>query len=79
MIRGEAVKGTLEKGNPIFLYDGQGKLLGQGEIMSDSEEKEEKQEYAPRPAWQVWGARVGLVVFILFVIYQYLCILRGGL
>ena len=43
------------------------------------EEKEEKQEYAPRPAWQVWGARVGLVVFILFVIYQYLCILRGGL
>lgn len=42
MIRGEAVKGTLEKGNPIFLYDGQGKLLGQGEIMSDSEEKEEK-------------------------------------
>ena len=41
------------------------------------DEKEEKQEYAPRPAWQVWGARVGLVVFILFVIYQYLCILRG--
>ena len=39
----------------------------------------EDQGYVPRPAWQVWGARVGLVVFILFVIYQYLCILRGGL
>ena len=39
-------------------------------------EQEEKQ---PRPAWQIWGARVGLVIFILFVIYQYLCILRGGM
>ena len=44
------------------------------------EQKDEKQEeYVPRPGWQVWGARVGLVVFILFVIYQYLCILRGGM
>ena len=44
------------------------------------EQKDEKQEeYVPRPGWQVWAARVGLVVFILFVIYQYLCILRGGM
>lgn len=44
------------------------------------EHEEEKQAgYAPRPAWQVWCARVGLVVFILFVIYQYVCVLRGGL
>ena len=45
------------------------------------DQKDEKQQegYAPRPAWQVWAARVGLVVFILFVIYQYLCILRGGM
>ncbi len=44
------------------------------------EHEEEKQaSYAPRPAWQVWCARVGLVVFILFVIYQYVCVLRGGL
>lgn len=35
--------------------------------------------YVPRPAWQVWGARVGLVMFIMFVIYQILSIMRGGL
>lgn len=46
--------------------------------MENSEEKQ-AQGYEPRPAWQVWLARVGLVVFILFVIYQFLCILRGGL
>ena len=39
-------------------------------------EQEEKQ---PRPAWQVWAARVGLVLFIAFVVYQYLWVLRGGL
>ena len=39
-------------------------------------EQEEKQ---PRPAWQVWVARVGLVLFIVFVVYQYLWVLRGGL
>ncbi len=33
----------------------------------------------PRPAWQVWGARVGLVLMILFVIYQLLAIANGGL
>ena len=45
----------------------------------DLKDEKQQEEYAPRPAWQVWGARVGLVVFILFVIYQYLCILRGGM
>ena len=35
--------------------------------------------YVPRPAWQIWGARIGLVLFILFVIYQLLTIARGGL
>ena len=41
---------------------------------------EETQEgYVPRPAWQVWAARVGLVLFIVFVVYQYLWVLRGGL
>lgn len=41
-IRGEVVKGTLKKGTVVFLYDGQAQLLGQGEILSDPEEKEEK-------------------------------------
>ena len=35
--------------------------------------------YTPRPAWQVWGARIGLVFFILFVLYQILQIAGGGL
>ncbi len=26
--------------------------------------------YTPRPAWQVWCARIGLVLFGLFVIWQ---------
>ena len=35
--------------------------------------------YVPRPAWQVWGARIGLVLFLLFVAYQILSIAGGGL
>ena len=42
-------------------------------------EEQPQEGYVPRPAWQVWAARGGLVLFILFVVYQYLCILRGGL
>ena len=35
--------------------------------------------YVPRPAWQVWAARVALVLFIIIVIGQILRIARGGL
>ena len=35
--------------------------------------------YVERPAWQVWGARIGLVIFIGFVILQIVEIYRGGL
>lgn len=38
----------------------------------------EEEGYTPRPAWQVWAARVGLVLFIVFVIYQILQIAGGG-
>ena len=38
----------------------------------------EEQGYVPRPAWQVWSARVGLVLMILFVIYQLVAIATGG-
>ena len=40
-------------------------------------EEMEKQEgipeegYKPRPAWQVWAARIGLVIFILGLIMYY--------
>ena len=40
--------------------------------------EEKNQGYIPRPAWQVWMARIGLVFMILFVIYQILSIATGG-
>ena len=39
----------------------------------------EKEGYVERPAWQVWGARIGLVIFIGFVILELLTIAGGGL
>ncbi len=41
--------------------------------------EENDQGYTPRPMWQVWMARVGLVFMILFVIYQLLSIAMGGI
>ena len=43
------------------------------------EQLQEQESYVPRPQWQVWAARVGLVLFILFVIYQILTIAGGGM
>ena len=40
---------------------------------------EETTGYVPRPAWQVWCARIALVLFIIIVIGQILRIARGGL
>ena len=39
----------------------------------------EESGYVPRPKWQVWGARIGLAVFILFLIMYYTIFFRGGL
>ena len=41
--------------------------------------EEESGGYTPRPAHQVWAARIGLVLVILFVIYQLLSLATGGL
>lgn len=41
--------------------------------------EENQKDYVPRPAWQIWGARLGLVIFIGFVILQLLTIAGGGL
>ena len=40
---------------------------------------EEESLYVPRPAWQVWLARIGLVLFLIVVFGQILRIARGGL
>ena len=34
--------------------------------------------YTPRPAWQVWLARIGLVIMIICVILYYWHIANGG-
>ena len=39
----------------------------------------EEEGYTPRPAWQVWAARGGGGVMLLFVIWQLLQIAGGGL
>ena len=38
--------------------------------------EEEMTGYVPRPAWQVWAARIGLVLFIGYMIFYY-CRLMG--
>lgn len=40
--------------------------------------REPSPAYTPRPRWQIWGARIGLVIFLLFVIAQLLQIAGGG-
>lgn len=45
----------------------------------ENEDQDQQEGYTPRPAKEVWLARIGLVVFILFVIYQMIAISRGGL
>ena len=52
--------------------------------MMDEQRKENQQQkapegYTPRPAWQVWAARIGLAVFIAFLVMYYLNVFRGGL
>ena len=44
-----------------------------------AEVQQEKPAYVPRPAWQVWAARIGLVVFIGIVIVQILQLAGIGL
>ena len=42
------------------------------------EQLPQEQPYVPRPAWQVWGARVALVLFVLVLILYYLNFFKGG-
>jgi len=42
-----------------------------------NQEQNQETEYTPRPAWQVWAARVGLLVFLAIVAAQCLQIAGG--
>ncbi len=47
--------------------------------MEEKQTNETPQEpgYTPRPAWQLWAARIGLVLFICLVILQVIQMYRG--
>lgn len=46
----------------------------------EMDQQDQKPEgYTMRPMWQVWAARVGLVLFILFVAYEILQLAEVGL
>lgn len=46
--------------------------------INENQTPETQQEgYTPRPMHQVWMARIGLVIFILFVIWQAVQIAGG--
>ena len=38
----------------------------------------EEEGYTPRPVWQIWAARIGLVLFLFVVIMFYINLFRGG-
>ena len=40
---------------------------------------EEEKKYPPRPAWQVWAARIGLVIFVVVLVMFYVKVARGTL
>ena len=41
--------------------------------------EEPKKAYITRPAWQVWAARIGLVIMIISIILYYWHIASGGM
>lgn len=49
--------------------------------MENEQELPENQEkpYEERPRWQVWGARLVLVIFLILLAAYYLNIARGGM
>ena len=39
---------------------------------------QESESYQPRPGWQVWAARLGLVIVIIAIALYYFHIASGG-
>ena len=42
-------------------------------------EQQPNEGYTPRPAWQVWAARIGLAIMIISVALYYWHIASGGM
>ena len=49
------------------------------ERINDPIPEEEETHYEPRPRQQIIMARIGLVLFLIFLVYQILTIATGGL
>lgn len=49
-----------------------------GQAPEEAPAEEPQEAYLPRPAWQVWLARICLVLFIALIIMYYINIMRGG-
>ena len=47
--------------------------------MENEQNIPEQEGYVPRPKWQVWLARIGVVAMVALVILYYITIARGGL
>lgn len=56
-------------------------MLGEVIALEEKDQMEQpaEQGYIPRPAWQVWGARVAAVLFAGLIALQIVSIARGGL
>ena len=51
----------------------------ENERLDEQLTQEEQQPYVPRPQWQVWLARICLVLFVALIIMYMINIARGGL
>ena len=45
----------------------------------EAAEEEKNDTYLPRPAWQIWGARIALVLFIIVMLSRILRMAQGVL
>ena len=50
----------------------------QNVLPEEPAELPQQEGYKPRPAWQVWAARIGLVLFIILLVVYYMVYFRGG-
>lgn len=48
------------------------------ERMDAPETEQPRQGYKPRPAWQIWAARIGLVIVIIGVIFTIITLPQGA-
>ena len=48
------------------------------EMTPETQEQDTQPAYVPRPMWQVWAARVGLVVFLIILALYYGVMFFGG-